>query len=101
MTRIYRTPEENFHNLPSFPYKLHYLDKVEGFENFKDGLRISYLDEGPKDSELTFLMLHGHLTWSYMWRHFIKILIESNHRAIAIDLPGFGRSDKPIDEKNY
>ena len=101
MTRIYRTPEKNFHNLPSFPYKLHYLDKVEGFEGFKDGLRISYLDEGPKDSELTFLMIHGHLTWSYMWRHFIKILIDSNHRAIAVDLPGFGRSDKPIDEKNY
>ena len=46
MTRIYRTPEENFHNLPGFPYKLHYLDKVEGFEDFKEGLRISYLDEG-------------------------------------------------------
>ena len=53
MNRIYRTPEENFHNLPGFPYKLQYLDKVEGFEDFKDGLRISYLDEGPKDSELT------------------------------------------------
>ena len=101
MIGIYRTSEDKFKNLPGFPYNLHYLENVKGFETFKEGLRISYLDEGPKDSELTFLMLHGHLTWSYMWRHFIDIIMNSNYRAVAIDFPGFGRSDKPTDEKIY
>ena len=101
MTKIYRTPEEKFTNLPGFSYIPNYLEEIKGFNEIKEGLRISYVDEGPKNSELTFLLVHGYLTWSYMWRHFIKVLTENNQRAVAIDLPGFGRSDKPIDESLY
>ena len=38
MTRIYRTPEENFHNLPGFPYKLQYWELE--VENLIEGLDI-------------------------------------------------------------
>jgi pimeloyl-ACP methyl ester carboxylesterase len=42
------------------------------------------------------LLLHGWPTSSYLWRGILGTLGQSN-RAIALDLPGFGRSDKPLD----
>jgi haloalkane dehalogenase len=40
-------------------------------------------------------MVHGNPTWSFLYRNFVPPLVESGHRAIAIDHLGFGRSDKP------
>jgi len=53
--------------------------------------RMNYIDEGEGD---ILLMIHGNPTWSYLYRHFIKDL-KSNYRCIAIDLLGYGLSDKP------
>ena len=46
-------------------------------------------------------MLHGEPTWSYLWRKVAPPVLEAGHRVILPDLPGFGRSDKPIDEDWY
>jgi pimeloyl-ACP methyl ester carboxylesterase len=43
------------------------------------------------------LLLHGFATSSYTWRAIIPELAK-NHRVIALDLRGFGASDKPEDE---
>ena len=43
------------------------------------------------------LLLHGFATSSYTWHSIIPELAK-NHRVIAIDLRGFGASDKPIDD---
>jgi haloalkane dehalogenase len=40
-------------------------------------------------------------TWSFVWRKVVARLLESGHRCIAPDLPGFGRSDKPVDDDWY
>jgi tRNA(adenine34) deaminase len=53
------------------------------------------IDEGPQDAPLTWLLLHGNPTWSYLWRHFIPPLLAAGHRVVAPDLMGFGKSDKP------
>lgn len=42
------------------------------------------------------LLLHGWPTSSFLWRNVISGL-QPGTRAIALDLPGFGRSDKPLD----
>jgi len=42
------------------------------------------------------LFVHGTPTWSYEWRHVIKALAPRN-RCIALDLLGFGLSDRPRD----
>jgi pimeloyl-ACP methyl ester carboxylesterase len=42
------------------------------------------------------LLLHGWPTSSFLWREVMKPIAERN-RVIAIDLPGFGGSDKPTD----
>ena len=47
--------------------------------------------EGP-----AVLLLHGLGASSYSWRHLIPELSKKN-RVFAVDIPGFGRSDKPAD----
>ncbi len=65
-----------------------------------DGVRIHYVDEGPRDGE-PVVLLHGNPTWSYLYRHFIRGLVDGGFRAIAHDQMGFGRSDKPEQECEY
>lgn len=49
-----------------------------------------YLDEGAGEP---IVFLHGSATWSYLFRNLIKQLMGS-YRCLAVDLPGFGLSDK-------
>lgn len=87
-----RTPDERFADLPDYPFDPHYVEV--------DGLRMHHLDEGPADGP-TVVLLHGQPSWSYLYRAFIPPLVASGHRVIALDLVGFGRSDKPVDEAAY
>jgi pimeloyl-ACP methyl ester carboxylesterase len=97
MIEFLRTTDERFENLPNFPYKPHYIENLQGYED----LRMHYIDEGPKDSNNVFLCLHGEPTWSYLYRKMIPIFINAGYRAIAPDYFGFGRSDKPVDDEIY
>jgi haloalkane dehalogenase len=89
-----RTPDERFLNLPGYAWPPHYLDDLPGCE----GLRLHYLDEGPRDAAVTALCLHGNPSWSYLYRHMIPVFTAAGLRVVAPDLIGFGRSDKPADE---
>ena len=62
--------------------------------------RLHYVDEGPRDGR-PVVMLHGNPAWAYLYRGFVPPLVEAGHRAIAVDLLGFGRSDKPDDAAAY
>ena len=42
------------------------------------------------------LFLHGNPTWAYLYRHLIHALAD-DHRCVAPDYLGFGRSAKPLD----
>ena len=93
-----RTPEEAFQNIESFDYKTHYIaNLVNKSSEYKD-FRIAYIDENTHSKNGTLLFIHGHPTWSYLWRHLIPIALKQDYRVLAIDLPGFGKSDKPIRE---
>jgi pimeloyl-ACP methyl ester carboxylesterase len=92
-----RTPDERFAGLPGFPFAPHYVEHLPGFE----GLRMHYLDEGPRDAAVTFLCLHGQPTWSYLYRRMLPVFTASGARVVAPDLFGFGRSDKPAEESWY
>jgi len=46
-------------------------------------------------------MIHGNPTWSHMWRKLSPVLAEAGYSAIAIDLIGMGRSDKPTKMNDY
>lgn len=86
-----RTPEERFHDLPGYPWPPHYVSDLPSLA----GLRMHYLDEGPRDAPLTWLCLHGNPAWSYLYRRMIPVFLEGGGRVVAPDLVGFGRSDKP------
>ena len=56
-----------------------------------------YVDEGPAGAAAgTVLLLHGQPTWSYLYRTVVSQLVDGGLRAVAPDLIGFGRSDKPV-----
>lgn len=57
-----------------------------------NGIRIFCWEEG--EGPLV-LMLHGFPEFAYSWRHQMTPLAEAGFRAVAIDLPGYARSDKP------
>ena len=87
-----RTPEAAFAGLTDFPYGPNYA-------SFQ-GLRMHYVDEGPRDGPVALLM-HGMPTWSYLNRHLIRRLTAAGYRCVAADHIGFGRSDKVIDDSWY
>src|ERR1700722_19545561 len=60
-----------------------------------DGLRLHYLTAG-SGSGAPVLLLHGWPTSSFLWRN-VMPAIAAHRRVIALDLPGFGRSSKPLD----
>lgn len=67
----------------AFPFESRFVDVL--------GSKIHYVDEGDGDP---ILFLHGQPTSSYLWRNIIPH-VTSAGRAIAPDLIGFGKSDKP------
>jgi haloalkane dehalogenase len=88
-----RTPDDRFIGLADYPFTPHYVT-LDG------GLRMHFLDEGPRDGPVVLLM-HGEPTWSYLYRHFIPLLVAGGCRVLAPDLIGFGRSDKPVAMSSY
>ena len=46
-------------------------------------------------------MLHGEPSWAYLYRKMIPVITAAGHRAVAPDLVGFGRSDKPVHREDY
>ena len=86
--KVLRTPEDRFADLPDFGYPPRYADA--------GGLRLAYVEAGPADGE-PVLLLHGEPSWSFLYRKVMPVLADAGLRAIAADLVGFGRSDKPAE----
>ncbi len=69
-----RTPATRFEGLPNFPNEPNAVTI--------DGLRMTYIDEGPRDGPVV-LLLHGEPAWSYLYRRMIPPLITAGYRCIA------------------
>jgi haloalkane dehalogenase len=94
-----RTPDDRFADLEDFAHEPRYAQVPDG-----DGgsLRMAWVEAGPADGPVV-LLLHGEPTWSYLYREVMTPLVEAGLRAVAVDLVGFGRSDKParIEDHSY
>lgn len=86
-----RTPEACFADIPGYAWPGQYLSDLPAL----GGLRMHYLDLGPREAPLTYLCLHGNPAWSYLYRKMIPVFLGSGSRVVAPDLIGFGKSDKP------
>ncbi len=95
---ILRSPDSCFENLAEFDFEPHFLTVTD--PETGTALRMHYVDEGPGDAK-PLVMIHGNPTWSYEWRNVIPLVVAAGYRAIAIDLIGTGRSDKPSQMHDY
>jgi haloalkane dehalogenase len=95
---LLRTPEERFRALPDFAYEPRYVEVDAGEPETR--VRMAYVDEGPRDGRVV-LLLHGEPTWGFLYRKMIPVFVKAGFRAIAPDLIGFGRSDKPKATSDY
>src|SRR3954451_17656505 len=86
MAGAFRTPDERFDSLPGFDFEPRYAEV--------DGLRLHYVDEGSGRPVVCF---HGEPTWAYLYRKLAQPLLDAGERVVAVDMPGFGRSDKPTE----
>jgi|GEM_PF-3531924 len=62
------TPEENFENLPDWPYDPLYM--------MLDEMRQAYIDEGDPNGKVV-LLLHGNPSWSYLYRKMIPVFVDA------------------------
>jgi len=84
--RVLRTPDHRFARLPGIGYDPRYVNVGD--------LWMAYVETGPADGE-PVLLLHGEPSWSFLYRTVMPVVAQAGFRAIAPDLIGFGRSDKP------
>lgn len=73
----------------AFPFESRFVDVK--------GSKIHYVEEGSGDP---VLFLHGNPTSSYLWRNIIPY-VSRTRRAIAMDLIGMGKSEKPDIEYRF
>ncbi|XP_049837049.1 epoxide hydrolase 4-like [Schistocerca gregaria] len=68
------------------------------YAQLKD-LKIHYVEKGDKSHPL-MLFVHGYPEFWYSWRHQIKEF-SRDYWTVAMDMRGFGDSDKPEGKQNY
>jgi pimeloyl-ACP methyl ester carboxylesterase len=59
-------------------------------------MRIAEMGKGP-----LVILLHGFPESWYSWRHQLPALADAGYRAVAPDLRGYGKSDKPAAVEDY
>ena len=65
-----------------------------------NGIELNIAEQGPADGPLV-LMLHGFPESWYSWRHQFAPLAAAGYHAVAPDMRGYGKSDKPGDISAY
>lgn len=88
------------------PKDLRWLDHVHVLphpttSNFRvvDGIRIHYQEQFIERSSEVVILLHGFCSSTYTWKDCFTPLVEAGYRVIAVDLKGFGFSEKPLDKR--
>ena len=96
---VLRTPDDQFSATDErFPFPVRYVDVATG--DGEGTLRVASYAAGPETGPVTVL-LHGEPTWSYLYRRVMGRLAERGIRSVALDLVGFGRSDKPAEPADH
>ncbi|HYA67840.1 MAG TPA: haloalkane dehalogenase [Acidimicrobiales bacterium] len=94
---VVRTPDDRFVELAGYPWAPNYT-LVEARRIAP--VRMHYVEAGPPTGDVV-LLLHGHPTWSYLYRKVIAALADAGWRVLAPDLIGYGRSDKLTERTDY
>ena len=65
-----------------------------------NGIELNIAEQGAADAPLV-LMLHGFPESWYSWRHQFEPLAAAGYHAVAPDMRGYGKSDKPAEISAY
>jgi pimeloyl-ACP methyl ester carboxylesterase len=76
---------------PAMPEVTHRMVETNGLR-----LHVAEQGEGP-----LIILCHGFPECWYSWRHQLPALAKAGFRAVAPDLRGYGRSDRPEDVEKY
>lgn len=68
--------------------------------SLRSGIRMRVAERGPSDGP-RLVMLHGWGASLYMWRHALERFPALGFRVVAVDLRGYGLSDKPLEPNSY
>jgi pimeloyl-ACP methyl ester carboxylesterase len=78
-------------------------DAIDAEFNHKDlvvdGINWHYVEQGPAEGPVV-LFMHGFPESWYSWRYILP-LIDPKYRLIAIDMKGYGRSEKSLKAQDY
>jgi pimeloyl-ACP methyl ester carboxylesterase len=61
------------------------------------GVRVHYQEAGPSSSAPPIILIHGYTASTLVWSEVLLPIAEEGFRVIALDLMGFGFSEKPRD----
>jgi len=86
-----RTPEHCFAQLLGNEWEPHYTSDLPSLV----GLRLHFIDEGPRNGDRVLLVLHPVPGWSHLCHDVVADGLAQGWRMLVPDLIGFGRSDKP------
>lgn len=76
------------------------MDQFSHRSVMSSGHRIHVVEHGPEDGT-PVVMVHGFPESWYSWRHQLAALGDAGHRAMAIDVRGYGRSSAPAAIEDY
>ena len=81
----------------SWPESIHLIFHPEhSWFTTVGGVRIHYQEAGDEKAP-PMILIHGFISSTLIWSGVFLRLADAGFRAIAIDLPGYGYSDKPAD----
>lgn len=66
-----------------------------------DGVTLRVVESGPAEDGFAVLLVHGWGACVYSFAEMIPALAAAGHRVLAIELPGYGLSEKPRDHRKY
>lgn len=58
-------------------------------------LRVAYVELNPRGKKGTLVFVHGLGSYLKFWRYQLDAFAAQGYRVLALDLPGYGKSDKP------
>lgn len=60
-----------------------------------DGVRVHHQEFGEAGNNPTLILIHGYPSSTFVWQIVAPVFAERGFHVVAVDLPGFGFSDKP------
>lgn len=78
----------------AWPEKRASLPATTQLHQLKKPLEVGYVELNPGGKE-TLIFIHGLGSYLKFWRYQLDAFAAEGYRVIAVDLPGYGKSDKP------